>query len=95
MSTAGLIDLPLEIFSGEAPFIPAEDLPPGASAGCQDVQFQMGMWATRQGLKPVFNPLTDSPSVNGLASFVNPAPPPIGFVSNPLMVFDAMGNLYQ
>src|SRR5580658_6355524 len=94
MSTAGLIDLPQEIFSGEAPFIPAEDLPPGASAGCQDVQFNMGEWATRAGLVSQFTVLGGAPKVNGLATFDGVIQPLGSPTTNPLVVLDSTGNAY-
>ncbi len=89
MSTAGLIDLPQEIFSGEAPFIPAADLPPGASSGCQDVQFAMGEWSTRPGLSAVFSGVGGTTKINGLKTYTTP-----GLVKR-CLVYDSLGNLYK
>lgn len=90
MSTAGLVDLPLEIFSGEAPFIPTPDLPPGASPECQDVEFEMGAWLTRRGLgAPVYPLLGGLPNVTGMLTYTTPA------LQKIMLAHDSLGNTYQ
>src|ERR1700680_3723941 len=74
MSTAGTIDLPLEVFSGMVSEIAPSDLPAGASPKCQDVQFPLGCWRTRPGLGGgVFAALAGNPTINYQKTFVDQA----------------------
>lgn len=72
MSTAGQVDLPIEVFSGYVPEIAPSDLPEGASPACQDVQFPLGSWLTRPGLgSGVFAALAGNPTINYQKTYVD------------------------
>lgn len=73
MSTAGLADSPLEIFSGYVPDIAPSDLPPGASPACQDVQFILGGWRTRPGTGTgaMPAPVAGNPTINYEKTFID------------------------
>jgi hypothetical protein len=51
----GATDVPLTIFGGAAPEMSNTDLPEGASAGNQDVDYSLGKVFTRPGLENVFS----------------------------------------
>ena len=72
MSVAGLVDLPLEIFSGLVTDLAASDLPPGASPACSDVAFILGGVLTRPGIGPgAITGLAGNPAVNYQKTFTD------------------------
>jgi hypothetical protein len=90
MSTAGTIDLPLEVFSGMVSEIAPSDLPAGASPKCQDVQFPLGCWRTRPGLGGgVFAALAGNPTINYQKTFVDQAR------NKRFLFLDATGSINQ
>lgn len=90
MSTAGTIDLPLEIFSGYVPEIAPSDLPAGASPDCRDVEFPLGSWKTRGGLGGgVFAALAGNPTINYQKTFIDQQR------NKRFLFLDATGSLNQ
>lgn len=91
MLYADLIDVPVEVFGGYTPAIPPQDLPPGASPFCEDVEFPMGSVRTRGGLKSYFpgNSAIGAASVNGLKTYSTPN------LAKRLMLWSSFGSLYK
>lgn len=93
MSVAGLVDLPLEIFSGLITDLAPATLPPGASPAQSDFAFILGAALTRPGL---------GAGVAGLGPFF-PANATINYLktytdqqgNNRLLFLDSTGNLRQ
>jgi hypothetical protein len=74
MSTAGTVDLPLELFSGLVTDIAPSDLPAGASPANQDMQFLLGGTRTRPGMGAgVFAAIGGNPTINYEKTFVDNA----------------------
>jgi hypothetical protein len=89
MSTAGLQDLPLEIFSGLVTDLAASDLPPGASPACSDVAFILGGVKTRPGLfSSIVSPVANA-FINYLKTFTDSQ------LNNRLLYLDSLGNTFQ
>lgn len=87
-----LIDVPVEVFGGYTPAIPPQDLPPGASPFCQDVEFPLGAVRQRGGLKSYFpfaSAFPNNAAINGLKTYSTPT------LVKRLMVWDSLGNLYK
>lgn len=89
MSTAGTIDLPLEIFSGYVPEIAPSDLPSGASHDCNDVQFPLGSWKTRGGLGTGVFPANGARNYNYLKTFIDQQ------LNKRFLFLDSLGNISQ
>lgn len=89
MSTAGLQDLPLEIFSGLVTDLAASDLPPGASPACSDVAFILGGVKTRPGLQPSIVSNVPAAFINYLKTFTD------SNLNNRLLYLDSLGNTFQ
>ncbi len=89
MSTLGFMDVPIEIFGGLVSDMSPADLPHGVSPDCQDVYFSNGGVITRPGLQAIFGPLTGSPTVNYIKTYVTPN----GTLRT--LALDANGNLYK
>ena len=72
MSVAGLVDLPLELFSGLVTDLAAADLPAGASPAQADCTFILGGVLTRPGIGTgVITGLAGAASVNYLKTFTD------------------------
>ena len=91
MLSADLMDVPIEVFGGYCPAVPPVDLPPGAAAVAQDVEFPMGAVRQRGGLFNYFqgSPVPANAAINGLKSYLTPA------LGKRLMAWDSLGNLYK
>jgi hypothetical protein len=92
MSVAGLVGIPLELFSGRVTDIPATDLPPGASPANQDCAYELGAVKTRPGIgtgAANFAPLAGNPTVNYLKTFTD------GADNNRMLFLDGTGRLWQ
>lgn len=89
MSTAGLQDLPLEIFSGLVTDLAASDLPPGASPACSDVAFILGGVKTRPGLQSSIVSNVAVAFINYLKTFTD------SNLNNRLLYLDSLGNTFQ
>jgi hypothetical protein len=89
LSVNELADLAIEAFGGRCTSMPPADLPAGASALNQDVEFPEGAVRTRAGLQAVYAALPGLPNVNGLKTYQTPS------FLNRLLAWDALGNMYR
>ena len=89
MSIAQFVDIPVESFGGRSTSMPPSDLPAGASALNQDVEFPQGAVRTRAGLNPVFPALPNLARVYGLKTYPTPS------FQNRLLAWDALGSLWR
>jgi hypothetical protein len=89
MSIETLFPIPLQIFGGWITLIDPSSVPPGMSPALGDVEFIPGGVRARAGLLSVFPSLAGNPAVNGLKSYITTN------LTQRLLVFDALGNLYK
>lgn len=95
MSSAGFVDIPLEIFSGLVSDIAPTDLPSGASPANQDVAYELGDVKTRPGTgtgafpNGANYPFAGNPTVNYIKQFIDQSA-----IKRTLML-DSLGNLWQ
>jgi hypothetical protein len=89
MSTAGAVDLPLDIWGGLVTDMPTANLLEGVSPDCADVKFTLTGVATRPGLSSLYTPLPGNPTVNYIKSYVDPSE------GQHTLFLDSAGNLWQ
>lgn len=89
MSIETFSPLPLNTFSTWVTLLDPSDVPTGMSPALADVAFFPGGVRTRPGLVSQFPIVGGAPSINGVKTFINTDLDPT------LIVFDALGNLYQ
>lgn len=89
MSIETFSPLPLNVFSTWVTLLDPSDVPVGMSPALADVEFFPGGVRTRPGLASQFGALAGDPqSINGLKTYVT------ANLTQHLLVFDALGNLY-
>jgi hypothetical protein len=89
VSTAGAIDLPLDIWGGLVTDMPTANLSEGVSGDCADVKFTLTGVATRPGLQSLYAPLAGNPTVNYVKSYIDPSD------AQHTLFLDSLGNMWH